>query len=133
MLVGECMELVRPADVDWVDTLRHITPILYQSIALGPVTTPLPELTDQLLQIMVLHYGCVVGWSLGLASHHACHVSGCDLGLSIIRDFIVPIVLLLRCPLFLLCVVWSSHREEVWGGGSYLLVASEGGIVPRDD
>ena len=46
MLVGECVELVRPADVDWVDTLGHIAPILYQSIALGPVTTLLPELTD---------------------------------------------------------------------------------------
>ena len=98
MLVGECVELVRPADVDWIDALRYITPILYQSIVLGQVMALLPELTYQLLQILVLHHGCVVGRSLGLASHHACHVSGCDLGLSVVSDFVVPVVLLLHCP-----------------------------------
>ena len=125
MLVGERVELVRPADVDWIDTLGYITSIL--------VIALLPKLTDQLLKIMVLHHGCVVGWSLGLASHHACHVSGCNLGLSIVRNFIVPVVLLLRCPYLLLRVVRSSHREEVWGRGSNLLVASKSGIVSRDD
>ena len=98
VLVGERVELVCPADVNWIDTLRYITPVLYQSIVLVRVIALLPELAYQLLQILVLHHGCVVGRSLGLASHHACHVCGCDLGLSVVRDFVVPVVLLLRCP-----------------------------------
>lgn len=98
MLVGERVELVRPTDVYWIDTLGYITPVLNQSIVLVRVIALLPELTYQLLQILVLHHGCVMGRPLALASHHACHISGCDLGLSIVRDFVVPIVLLLRCP-----------------------------------
>ena len=96
MLVGERVELVCPADVNWIDTLRYITPVLYQSIVLVRVIALLPELTYQLLQILVLHHGCVVGRPLGLATHHARHVSGCNLSLSVVRDFVVTVVLLLR-------------------------------------